>query len=74
MVDVLVRMTDQTDGRHSHGILDVGMKLDAKFQRRNYWTMKDQCPEVFSADFDNVFSIYKFQALDITPVTQRQPA
>ena len=56
MIDVPVMMHDPTDGKHDHGILDLGIKLDAKVQRRP-WIMKDQSPEVFWADFDNVFSV-----------------
>ena len=30
MVDILVKMYDQTDGPHDHRILNVGIKLDAE--------------------------------------------
>ena len=58
MVDMPVRMNDQTVGTHDPGILDVSIKLDAKVQR------KDQSPAVAWADFD-VFSIGKSQAVII---------
>ena len=48
------------------------IKLDAKVQMRPR-TMKDQSPEVILAYFDSVFSIFEFQAINIAPVTQRQP-
>ena len=56
MVDVLVKMNDQTDGTHDTGILKVQTRIPTK---------KDPSPEVFWADFDNVFAIYKFQAINI---------
>lgn len=64
MMDESVRTHDQTDGTYNDWILDLGIKLDANFQRRPR-TMTDQSPEVFWIDFDNEFSVCIIQTINI---------